>query len=87
MWNLILNDSYIGDSKNEEEFDIENDWFEKLPQTQQKMLKEKSWEKIFDISPPINTRWYRCGMFIQATFWELRLEYVIAVRHFKGRKK
>ena len=86
MWNYILNDSYIGDSTNEEEFDIEYDWFEKLPQIRQKMLKEKSWEKIFDISLPIDTKWHRQGMFIQAVFWELRPEYVVGVRHFKGQK-
>lgn len=84
MWHCILNDSYIGNSTNEEEFDIEYDWFEKLPQTRQKILKEKSWEKIFDISLPINTEWHRQGMFIQAVFWVLRLEYVVTVRHFKG---
>lgn len=86
MWHFVLNDYFICDSDNEEDFDAKNNWFNKLPQQQQKIVKETSWEKIFDVSPPINTEWNRRGMFIQATFWELNLNYVIDVRNFKGRK-
>jgi hypothetical protein len=52
---------------------------------EQKRIKEKSWEKIFNVSIPIDTEWHRCGMFIQVTFWELRLDQVIVVRYFKGK--
>jgi hypothetical protein len=86
MWHFILNDSFIGDSVNKEEFDAENNWFDELLQPQQKVVKEKSWEKIFDVSTPIDTEWNRRGMFMQATFWELNFDHVIDIRNFKGRK-
>ncbi len=86
MWHFVLNDYFIGDSENEEDFDAEDNWYNKLPEQQQKTVKENSWEKIFDVSEPINTEWKRKGMFIQATFWELDFKYVVDVRNFKGRK-
>ena len=49
-------------------------------------MKQKSWEKIFDVFPPFKNEWKNQGKYIQATFWELRLDQVVAVRHFKGRK-
>ena len=84
-WHTILNDGHYGNSTNEADYDAEYEWFENLPQDEKKRVKEKSWEKIFEVSPPLDTEWDRRGMFIQATFWELRLEQVINVRHFKGR--
>jgi len=42
--------------------------------------------KDFDVFPPFENEWENHGKYIQATFWELRLEQVVAVRHFKGRK-
>ena len=84
-WHIVLNQGYYGNSTNEADYDAEYEWFENLPQDEKKRVKEKSWEKIFEVSPPLDTEWDRRGMFIQATFWELRLEQVINVRHFKGR--
>ena len=68
-WHLVLNDSYIADS--EEDFDT----FYAHPS---KAKKESSWEKIFDISP-YEDKWFRKGMFVQATFWELNLSEVVKV--------
>lgn len=85
LWHLVLSDSYIYNSNNEKKFEVENEWFESLSKHEQKMYKEKSWEQIFNISTPIDTEWNRCGMFIQATIWELRLEQIISVRYFKGK--
>ena len=50
--------------------------FDSLPEQQQKQLKEKSWKKIFDTSP-YEDNWIRKGMFVQATFWELKLEETV----------
>ena len=51
------------------------------PETFYELLKA---EKVI---PPLDTQWDRRGKFIQATFWELCLEQVVDVRHFKGRQK
>ena len=45
-------------------------------------VKRKSWERIFDKDDADND-W----KFVQATFWELRLEQVKSVRKFTGQGK
>ncbi|AEG61728.1 DUF3841 domain-containing protein [Desulforamulus ruminis] len=87
MWHLVLNDGYYGDYSNEREYEAEDNWYNSLLPAEQLRIKQKSWEKIFDVSPPWENEWESHGKYIQATFWELRLDQVIEVRHFKGRKK
>lgn len=86
MWHIVLNDGYYGNCTNEQEYEIEDKCFENLLTEEQLRVKRESWEKIFDIFPPRENEWESHGKYIQATFWELRLDHVIDVRHFKGRK-
>ena len=81
-WHNVLYDGYLGCSENETEYEAEDAWFDLLPEEQQVRVKRKSWERIFDIDPPMDNGWHRMGMYIQATFWELRLEQVKKVRPF-----
>ena len=83
-WHIVLNDGYYGDAKTEVEMDKEDAWFKGLPQDEQEQLKKKSWEKIFNVRPSYEDSLERRGCYIQATFWELRMEQVVSVRHFKG---
>jgi len=85
MWHIVLNDGYYGDCSNEQEYEAEDAWYGRLAPVEQICVKQKSWEKIFDVFPPFENEWENHGKYIQATFWELRLEQVVAVRHFKGR--
>jgi hypothetical protein len=85
-WHDVLNDRYYGNSTNEQEFEAECEWFESLPPGEQDRVKRKSWEEIFNVSPPFENDWDWRGKYIQATFWELRLDQIIAIRHFKGRR-
>lgn len=87
LWHFVLNDIYYSNSTNEEDFNAEYSWFESLPLSEQKSVKEESWKKIFRVSTQLNTEWARRGEFIQATFWELRLDQIISVRRFKGRSE
>ena len=87
MWHLVLNDGYYGKAQSDEEYEAEARWFDGLPPQEQLAVNHKSWEKIFEIDPPINTKWDIRGDFIQATFWELRLDQVVSVRYFTGRRK
>lgn len=80
-WHFVLNDAFIPDAANEEEFDSACERFDALPPDEQKFAKEASWEKIFDIYP-VNDGWNEMGRYVQATFWELRLEEVKDVRFF-----
>ena len=64
--------------------DQEIDWLESLPETQRNEIIHKSWEKAFDVfplqkSPCYSTQW------IQATFWELRIDQVVKTWGFKSR--
>jgi hypothetical protein len=87
MWHIVLNDGYYGDCSNEQEYEAEDKWFESLPPQEQLQVKRKSWEKIFDVSPPRENEWESYGKYIQATFWALRLDQAVDVRHFKGRMR
>ena len=75
LWHFVLNNWWIDDSKNEDEWDKNQDWFNTLSYEKQEELKKKSWEKIFDIEIEIND-WERKGENVQAVFWELKKEYV-----------
>jgi hypothetical protein len=85
MWHLVLNDGYYADCSNEQEYEAEDKWYNSLPSDEQLKVKRKSWEKIFDISPPRENEWESHGKYVQATFWKLRFDQVIEVRHFKER--
>lgn len=81
---MVLNNWYlINNCTNDEDYDREYEWFKALPAAEQEIVKQKSWENIFHVfnenGPLVN--------YIQATFWELRLEYVRGVRFFKGRMR
>lgn len=78
-WHIVLNDSYC--ASDTENFDNEYEWFDSLSDEEKEIVKRKSWEQIFDVIHEDGTT----TMYIQATFWELRLEYVKNVRFFKGR--
>lgn len=83
-WHIVLNNDYlVSDNISDEEFEREYDWFRALPEREQKTVKQKSWERIFDVFKEDGSS----ARYIQATFWELRLEYVKSVRFFKGRLK
>lgn len=80
-WHIVLCNSYFGDCANQQQHDTKEKWFNSLPLDEQTSIKRKSWEKIFFVAPPHQSS----GKYIQATFWELRLDQVIGVRFYKGR--
>lgn len=85
-WHYVLNNWYLCESNDEDEYDKAYAYIESLPLEEKQKVKEVSWEKIFNIELFEND-WRRQGYYVQATFWELRKEYVISARKFIGRKK
>lgn len=85
-WHHVLNNSYISSALTEDEYDEESEWYDQLSQNEQERLKRESWGEIFDVEP-LDNGWYYKGRYVQATFWELRLDQVMNVRYFKGRTK
>ncbi|MDR1339059.1 MAG: DUF3841 domain-containing protein [Prevotellaceae bacterium] len=88
MWYIVLNNGYYGDYSDyydDSDYEREEKWFDNLPPDEQIRVKRKSWERIFDVTPPRENEWDSHGKYVQATFWELRMDQVIEARHFKGR--
>jgi len=85
-WHFVLNGWHFGDSENESDYDKEDAWFDALPPDEKQAVKLKSWERIFDVRP-YKSEWRRSGLYVQATFWELRMEQVIKIKRFIGRQK
>lgn len=77
-WHFVLNDSYI--SKTEEDYSL----YEKLSLEEQEQAKIQSWNRVFDIER-FESDWYIQGSTIQATFWQLKQEYIKKVQHFISR--
>lgn len=83
-WHSVLNNWYIDDSTNEKEYDEMQARVDALPRETKKKEIKKSWNKIFDISY-LDTDWRANGIFVQATFWILKKEYIVNYWKFKAR--
>ena len=81
-WHFVLNDSYMPSAQNQKKFDRQWESFEYLSEEEKRATKEKSWESIFIVSPPLYDEWNQTGRYIQATFWELNMDQVRGVRYF-----
>lgn len=77
-WYFVLNDIYNPNAFNEKEYDEGMAAFDALDPDAALLAKRKSWELVFDVSP-YKSEWMDRGRYIQACFWELRLEQVVAV--------
>ena len=78
-WSIILLDSLI--SYSEEEYEDLEKIYKRLSPKQQKIMKEKNWEKTFDISL-FENEWICRGSSVQATFWELKREQIKKVTSY-----
>ena len=85
-WHFVLNNWPI--SETEEEADRLDAFLDSISEAEKKAFLAKNWEKICDIAP-FSNGWTSRGSDIQATFWELKREYIRDVRFFTGgiRKK
>ena len=83
-WCMLLSDFLISDTEGEDRC-LEAQ-YEALSPSEKRRMKDKNWERVFDLSP-LNNGWARRGYEIQATFWELRLEQVRDVRFFRAAAK
>ena len=85
-WHFVLNDWFYSVAKSEEEYDRLQSKYESLPEEEKGKVREKSWERIFEVEP-IDTDWHRQGCYVQAVFWELRLSQVRRVTWFGRYRK
>ena len=82
-WYIILSNGLLSDTEEDRRLEAQ---YEALSPSEKRRMKEKNWERVFDLSP-LNNGWARRGYEIQATFWELRLEQVRGVRFFRAAAK
>ena len=83
-WCMLLSDFLISDT--EQEGCCLEAQYEALSPSEKRRMKDKNWERVFNLSP-LNNGWSRRGYDIQANFWELRLEQVRDVRFFRAAAK
>ena len=84
LWHHVLGDWLISDS--EAEFDELEAKYNAQPPEEQREFLRRNHERIFDVSP-MDNGWTRHGKWVQATFWELRLEQVRKVQKFESVKR
>jgi len=70
MWNLVLNGIRIPTGRRDRKEDEES--------------VRKSWELIFDLDRPVRGYPSRRNRRIQATFWELRKEWIVSAQRISG---
>lgn len=81
-WHFVLNDSYLDDSHNEEEFEKMHAEFDALSLKEKEEKKRASWQSIFDVSQyTIGNGWRTNGFYVQAVFYGLKKEQI---RHVYG---
>ena len=83
-WNCVLNDFPLFVVDSDEEYERIYDKFSNLSTEEQEKYKRDSWNQVFDIAP-FNNGYRIKGKYVQATFWELRKEYIKKVTKFKVR--
>lgn len=78
-WSMILNNGLLSITE-EEDAELEQK-YNYLSEQDKKMMKERNWERVFDLTP-VDNEWVVRGDSIQATFWELRKDQIRSVRMF-----
>lgn len=79
-WHMVLNCQPI--TRSEEEFDEMWEELDGMSTSEKAAYLSKNWERVFNITPTEND-WISRGSWIQATFWELRKEYIKEVKRFR----
>ena len=80
-WLFRLSGDYIPDVHSSEEFDREWGRHASLPEDQKEKEKWESWQQIFD-TERTDDGFFQNGMYVQATFWELRKEQILYYKFF-----
>lgn len=85
-WNCVLNDGYLFDWQDEADFDRRYAWFNALPAAQRLRVKQRSWQRVFEIDPVHDENNWQ-GRDVQGCFWELQTDQVRhALRMRRGQR-
>ena len=78
-WQLVLQHMYVADAREAAELDRLEQQLETLDENQLEKAIRDSWEHVFLIDR-VDTDVLTRGKYIQATFWEIRPEYIRDIR-------
>lgn len=82
-WQLVMNGNYLSDIiESEEAFERQLSWLENLSEEELLKETERSWQRVFNIMPYDSDSFSR-GRYVQATFWEIRKEYIREIRYLQ----
>ncbi len=84
LWSLVLLNALISETEADDAA-IES-IYESLSVDQKETYKRKNWEQIFEIKS-LHNGWITRGDWVQATFWQLKKEYIRRVVHFRTAKR
>ena len=65
---------------NEEAFEKTLSWLVALSEEDLRKETERSWQRVFNTEPYDSDSFSR-GRYVQATFWEIRREYIRDIRY------
>lgn len=80
-WQLVMNGNFLSEPiESEEEFERTLFWLESLSEEELLKETEKSWQRVFN-TEPFDSDSFSRGRYVQATFWEIRKEYIREIRY------
>ena len=85
-WHAVLNKFVLHDLDDEENFDKNDDYYDKLKESDPNKYNEimvQSWYHIFDLKPNV----FSSGTEIQATFWKIDPKWIIKAKKFGSMKE
>ena len=74
-WHYVLNDSFLDSSHDEKEWDLQHEWYDALAPEKRQIVKEESWNDIFNVTPTQNG-WITRGRKVQAVFWKITKDMI-----------
>ena len=79
-WQLVMNGNYLSDViGSEEEFEEQLSRLERLSEEELSKETELSWQRVFNVEP-LDSDSFTRGRYVQATFWEIRREYIKEIK-------
>lgn len=86
-WNIVLLDGYCCyEDDSEDKWNRRRKWLNSLPEVARSLAIKSSWHEIFNIAKePFDNGFISYGNWLQATFWEIRKEDVVSVKHFTAK--
>lgn len=79
-WHFVLSDLFIPKATSEDEAEKQNQEYESCSKIEKENMKLISWNNIFDIESFNNGQFWN-GRYVQAAFWEMKMEQVKAVTY------